>query len=116
MEIQNLKQRLSTFFGGLGPDGSGEVIFRYGGEQYQVIVQKRIIGIGWTRFVAKAQLTTGIKLLLVHSADRIISVLLFKDGIDLNLIWGSSGPGQVHTCLIKVVTLPITVESEIRRT
>ncbi|GAA0152460.1 hypothetical protein LIER_43177 [Lithospermum erythrorhizon] len=114
--IQNLKQRLPTFFGGLGPDGFGEVIFRYDGEQYQFIVQKRIIGIDWARFVARAQLTIGIRLLLVHSADRIISVLLFKDGIGLNLIWGSSGLGQVHTGLIEAAALPVTAESEIRRT
>ncbi|GAA0172998.1 hypothetical protein LIER_26708 [Lithospermum erythrorhizon] len=109
-------KRLLVFFGGLGPSGTGTVVFRYGGEQYKVIVENMILGTGWHRFVARVQLTTGIRLLLAHSIDRVIYVVLFENGVGLNLLSDSSSLGQMPTGLMEPATVPGFAEWEIRRT
>ncbi|GAA0184919.1 hypothetical protein LIER_32207 [Lithospermum erythrorhizon] len=54
--VANRQLHLPSFFGGVDIDGNGPVVFCHAGEQYKVIVQNRILGIGWLR----AELTSGM--------------------------------------------------------
>ncbi|GAA0165986.1 hypothetical protein LIER_40097 [Lithospermum erythrorhizon] len=57
-----------------------------------------------------------MRLLLTHCVDRIIYILLFKDEIGLNLLWGFSPLGQPQVGIVEPYTVTAINDLEIRRT